>query len=131
MGIDKVRRVLNEIPDKLRQCNILQYNEIIHSACHLLMDNYIKKWELSNEENVFYTLSGYAFSDYARWQRYKRGTEEKIKQTENDIQKAEEAGKDMSQQKTQLNEAKKLIAESEYNKTNEILKQIKINDKEG
>lgn len=131
MGVEKLIRVLNEIPDKLRQYDILQYNEIIHTTCHLLMDNYIKKWELSNQENVFYTLSGYAFSNYAGWQRYKRGIEEKIKQTENDIQRAEEAGKDMSQQKTQLNEAKKLIAESEYNKANEILKQIKINVKEG
>jgi CRISPR-associated protein Csh1 len=131
MGVEKLIRVLNEIPDKLRQYDILQYNEIIHTTCHLLMDNYIKKWELSNQENVFYTLSGYAFSNYAGWQRSKRGIEEKIRQAENDIQRAEEAGRDMSQQKTQLNEAKKLIAESEHNKANEILKQIKINVKEG
>jgi CRISPR-associated protein Csh1 len=77
MGIEKVMRVLCELPDKLRQYDILQYNEKINSVCHILIENHINRWKLSNQENVFYTLSGYAFSNYTSWQRGKKKIEEK------------------------------------------------------
>lgn len=129
MGFEKLMRVLNEIPDKLRQYDILQYNENIHSVCHLLLENYANKWELSNQENVFYMLSGYGFSNYAGWQRYKKGIEDKVNQLESDIQKEEKDGKDMVEQKKQLDEVKKLIAASEYKEAKEILEQINISKK--
>lgn len=132
MGIEKLIRVLDEIPDKLRQYDILQYNEKIHSVCHILMENHITKWRLSNQENVFYTLSGFAFSNYIGWQRGKKKIDDNIKQLENEIEKAEEAGKEMSGQKKQLQEAKELFygENKDYQRTKEILKQIKINEKE-
>lgn len=92
MGIEKLIRVLGEIPDKLRQYDILQYNEKIYSACHMLMDNHINSWKLSNQENLFYTLSGYAFSNYIAWQRVKKKKEDNIKQLEDDIKRSEENG---------------------------------------
>jgi len=131
MGTEKLIRVIGEVPDKLRQYDIFQYNEKIYAVCHMLMENHINQWKLSNQENVFYTLSGYAFSNYIGWQREKKKIEDNIKRVENDIKKAGETGKDISEQTKQIQEAIRLFYEDkDYKKTKEILKQIKINEKE-
>ena len=62
MGVDKLIRLSNDILEKLMQYDKLQYNEDSYSALKSLLDNHIANWNLSNQENVFYSLSGYAFS---------------------------------------------------------------------
>jgi CRISPR-associated protein Csh1 len=76
MGVEKLNRLTGDVLEKLRQNNILQYNEDAYSSLKILIDSNIVKWGLSNQENVFYVLSGYAFSNYSGWQRYVRGIEE-------------------------------------------------------
>jgi CRISPR-associated protein Csh1 len=41
-----------------------------------LLDAHIKNWKLSEAENVYYILSGYAFCTYQMVTRGKRGEEE-------------------------------------------------------
>jgi CRISPR-associated protein Csh1 len=109
MGTDKLMRLSNDVLEKLRQYDRLQYNEYTYSVLKSLVDNNMGKWNLSNQENVFYVLSGYAFSNYSGWQRYVKGIEEKIKQKESEIQNG---------------------AEKDYKRVNELLKKIEIHDKE-
>jgi len=132
MGPEKLVRLSNDVFEKLRQYDKLQYNEDIYSGLKLLMDANISQWKLSNEENVFYVLSGYAFSNYNGWQRYVKGIEEKIKQTESEIQISKENGKDVTKQEILLNEAKNLFygEDKNYKGVNEVLKKIKVVDKE-
>lgn len=56
----------NEIFEKLDQYKIRGYNEKIFSVMKSLMDKNIKSWKLSDNENVYYILSGYAFNTYKR-----------------------------------------------------------------
>jgi CRISPR-associated protein Csh1 len=128
IGADKLMRLANDVLEKLRQYDRLQYNENTYSVLKSLIDNSIGKWNLSNQENVFYVLSGYAFSNYSGWQRYVKGIEEKMKQKGSEIQTAREGGKDISEQERLLDEAKKLFygAEKDYKKVNELLKKIEI-----
>jgi len=131
MGTDKLMMLTNDVLEKLRQYGRLQYNENIYSALKLLMEGNITQWTLSNQENLFYVLSGYAFSNYSGWQRYVKGVEEKIKQKDEEIQRAKEVGKDITEQVHFLDEAKKLFygAEKDYKGVNKVLKNIKIFDK--
>lgn len=69
MGAEKLKRLTGDVLEKMRQNNILQYNENIYSALKILIDSNIARWVLSNQENVFYVLSGYAFSNYSGRQR--------------------------------------------------------------
>lgn len=96
------------------------------------MDANISHWKLSNEENVFYVLSGYAFSNYNGWQRYVKSTEKKIKQTDSEIQISKENGKDVTKQEILLSEAKNLFygEDKNYKGVNEVLKKIIVVDKE-
>ena len=127
MGVEKLNRLTGDVLEKLRQNNILQYNEDAYSSLKILIDSNIVKWGLSNQENVFYVLSGYAFSNYSGWQRYVRGIEEEIKKKETEILRAKESNKDITGQEHLLNEAKRLFGEEkEYQKTKDILKRIKI-----
>jgi CRISPR-associated protein Csh1 len=131
MGLEKLVRLSDEVLEKLKQYDKLQYNENIYSALKMLMDSNITKWKLSNQENVFYVLSGYAFSNYSGWQRYVKDIEERIKQKEGEIQRAKEEGKDIAEQELLLNEAKNLFygEEKNYKGVNEILKNIKVVNK--
>jgi CRISPR-associated protein Csh1 len=61
MGIKRIVPFVNEIFEKLTQYDKLQYNEPIFSAAKALLDKNIDNWALSDQENVFYILSGYAF----------------------------------------------------------------------
>lgn len=126
MGAEKLNRLTGDVLEKLRQNNILQYNENIYSALKILIDSNIARWGLSNQENVFYILSGYAFSNYSGWQRYVKGIEEEIKKKETGILKAKENNRDVTEQEHLLNEAKRMFGEKEYQKTKDILKGIKI-----
>ncbi|MEN3012046.1 MAG: TIGR02556 family CRISPR-associated protein [Dictyoglomus thermophilum] len=56
----------NEVFEKLDQYKIRGYNEKIFSVMKSLMDKHIKSWKLSEQENVYYILSGYAFNTYKR-----------------------------------------------------------------
>jgi CRISPR-associated protein Csh1 len=58
--------LVNEIFEKLDQYKIRGYNEKIFSVMKSLMDKHIKSWKLSEQENVYYILSGYAFNTYKR-----------------------------------------------------------------
>jgi CRISPR-associated protein Csh1 len=132
MGAEKLVRLANDVLEKLRQYDKLQYNKEIYSALKLLMDNKMEEWKLSNQENVFYVLSGYAFSNYSGLQRYVNGIEEKMKQKDNEIQEAKMGGKNFTEQEYLLSEAKKLFygEKKDYKRINEILKNIKIINKE-
>jgi CRISPR-associated protein Csh1 len=132
MGTDKLMRLANDVLEKLRQYDRLQYNENTYSVLKSLMDNSIGKWNLSNQENVFYVSSGYAFSNYSGWQKYVKRIEEKMKQKGSEIQKAREGGKDIAEQERLLDEAKKLFygTEKDYKKVNELLKKIEIPNKD-
>lgn len=64
-GMDKGRivRLSNEIINKLRQEKILNAgNEIIYNEYRKLFDANISAWKLNKSENLFYILSGYAYS---------------------------------------------------------------------
>ena len=132
MGPEKLVRLSNDVLEKLRQYDKLQYNEYIYTTFKLLMDANISQWKLSNQENVFYLLSGYAFSNYNGWQRYVKGIEEQIKQTESEIQIAKDNAKDVTKQELLFNEVKNLFygVDTNYKNVNENLKMIKIVNKE-
>lgn len=132
MGTEKLMRLSDDVLEKLKQYNILQYNENIYSALKLLMDTNIAQWKLSNQENVFYALSGYAFSNYLGFQKFIKSIEDEIKQKEKYIQKAKKEGNDITEQESLLNEAKELVygEKKDYKKAREILKNIKTEVKD-
>lgn len=66
----------NEIFEKLDQYRIRGYNEKIYSVMKSLLDVHIKDWKLSDSENVYYILSGYAFNTYKRITNSKRKEKE-------------------------------------------------------
>jgi CRISPR-associated protein Csh1 len=56
----------NEIFEKLDQYRIRGYNEKVYSIMKELMDKHIRSWSLSDAENVYYIMSGYAYNTYRR-----------------------------------------------------------------
>lgn len=64
MNAGKIMRLANEIFEKLKQYDKLSYNERRFSEMKKLLDKHIENWELSDQENVFYVLSGYAYNTY-------------------------------------------------------------------
>lgn len=61
MDLNKVKRLSNEIPEKLRQNGILKYNEKQYFAHKKLMDKNRNNWDLSKHDNLYYIMSGYAY----------------------------------------------------------------------
>lgn len=63
-GIDKakIKRLKNEILNKLTQEKIRNYNEMTYSQMSMLLDANINNWKLNKDENLFYILSGYAYA---------------------------------------------------------------------
>lgn len=61
MDLNKVKRLSNEIPEKLRQNGVLMYNEKQYFAHKKLMDKHRNNWELSKHDNLYYIMSGYAY----------------------------------------------------------------------
>ena len=68
----------NDIFEKLDQYNIRNYfTEKVFSVMKKLMDKHIKNWSLSDEENVYYILSGYAYNTYKKIKYSRQRKEEK------------------------------------------------------
>ena len=133
MDVEKLKRLSNDVFEKLIQYDILKYNELVHSAFKNLFEEHINNWNLSNQENVFYILSGYAFSGYIGFQRYKKRIEDGLKKKQEEIQEAKKAGKDVTEREKLLEEANRMFNSKEkdsYKKTEEILKNITINNME-
>ena len=69
MRVRDIQRLYLEIMEKIRQYSkqILEYKDsseevdILMNLYHLYFDKHIDTWNLSDEENVFYILSGYAY----------------------------------------------------------------------
>jgi len=67
MNPGKLVRLANDVFDKLKQYGLLDYErETLHSAMKRLMDKNIDRWRLSDQENVYWLLSGYAFATLER-----------------------------------------------------------------
>jgi len=75
MNPDKLIRLTNEVFEKLNQYKVffkkeksrvplLIFNQGIFNEYKRLIDKEIANWQLSNHENVFYVLSGYAYATY-------------------------------------------------------------------
>lgn len=66
MSLNKVQKLSNEIFEKLKQYKLITnessryYIQNIFSDHKVLFDKNINNWKLTNQENVFYLLSGYA-----------------------------------------------------------------------
>lgn len=52
----------NEVFEKMRQYDVLRYNEMTFAEFKKLLDKQFNKWSLTPQENVFYILSGYGYS---------------------------------------------------------------------
>ena len=130
MGVEKLVRLSDDVFEKLKQYDILQYNENIYTASKLLMDGNIKQWNLSNQDNVFYILSGYAFSNYLIRKKSKDKYFEEMQRVTEYIQRAKEKGENTQQMEEKLESAKKLGAESQYYEARKLLKEIKTIEKE-
>lgn len=136
MGTDKLRRLANDVLEKLRQNKgsdgktLLEHNEDRYSVLKLLMDNNIANWNLSNQENVFYTLSGYAFSNYLVRKRSKDKYFEELKKVSEYIEKANEEDKDTEEEETILEEVRELGENYKYFEARKLLKKIEIPNKD-
>lgn len=64
MNIPAVVRLTNEVFEKMIQYKILKYHESLFYQFKKLIDTYSPDWGLTNQENVFYLLSGYSFASY-------------------------------------------------------------------
>lgn len=62
MSLKDIKRLYVDIFEKLMQYNAM-YKEVekVNSLCKYYFDKTNNKWELSDSENVFYLLSGYAY----------------------------------------------------------------------
>jgi len=130
MGTEKLIRLSSDVLEKLRQNDILRYSEDSYSASHILLEENINNWKLSNQENVFYVLSGYAFSDYLVKQRSKDKYFNELKDKLKLIEKAKSESKDTEDLEKLLETAKKEADSYKYSKARDILKSIKINKEE-
>ncbi len=80
MSPEKLHQLTSDVFEKLRHIKsskgktLLEYksNEIIYSVLKLLMDTNIQQWDLPNQENVFYTISGYSYSNFLLRMRRKK-----------------------------------------------------------
>ena len=130
MGTDKLKMLSNDVFEKLKQYDKLQYNENIHSTLKLLMDGNIEQWKLSNQENVFYVLSGYAFFNYLLRKRSKDKYFEELKQRSEYIEKAKDEGKKMEKEEEILKEAKDLRENYRYSEARKVLEKIEMKNEE-
>ena len=104
MDYQKLMRLTNDIFEKLNQNKILSFNENIFSAAKKLLDSNVH-WKLSNQENVFYVLSGYSFSNYMTRKRSKDNYNNKLEKAEKRIDENNEQGKDTKEDKENLEKA--------------------------
>lgn len=130
MGTEKLERVYSDILEKLKQYQILGYNENIYSASHLLIEENIDKWSLSNQENVFYILSGFAFSNFLYRKRYKKMLIGEFERVPLLIEKLKEKGKKIEVFEEKLAEAKRNFEENSYPEAKKLLDELKNSIKE-
>ena len=128
MGKEKVMRLENEILEKLRQYKILEFNENIFSLSHILLEKNMNNWKLYNQENVFYVLSGYAFSNYIVRKKSKEKYFGELKEKSEYIEKLKEEGKNIGKEEEILEKAKKLSEQNKYSDARKILNKIKIEE---
>jgi len=84
MGLSQVKRLVPDVFEKLKQYDILRFNEGTFSAAKFLIDESLSDWPLSNQDNVFYLLSGYAYSNFRRIQQSgQEGEDENGQEEEN------------------------------------------------
>lgn len=62
MNLNRILILTNEVFEKLDQYKIRHFNEVNFSVMKMLFDKRIKNWSLSDIENVYYIMSGYAFN---------------------------------------------------------------------
>ncbi len=66
VNAQQIRILSNEVFEKLDQYRIRGYYEKTFAVMKSFLDPHINQWPLSDAENVFYLLSGYAFYTYER-----------------------------------------------------------------
>jgi len=66
----------NEVFEKLDQYRIRGFNEKIFFVMKELMDKHTKDWSLTDNENVYYILSGYAYNTYRKIKNIRNKEEE-------------------------------------------------------
>ena len=136
MGLEKLIRLSDDVLEKLRQNKgsdgktLLEHNENIYSVLKLLMDNNTDKWNLSNQENVFYTLSGYAFSNYLVRKRSKDKYAEELKKRASYVEKREKEGKKVEEENMILKEAQELAQKFRYWEARKALEKIEMVNEE-
>jgi len=114
MTTEKLRRLTNDVFEKLKQYKsgnkpLLAFNEPIFAEYKRLLDRNIKNWHLSDQENVFYTLSGYA---YAAHERIRKG--EKKPEPSSSYSFLEMAGKYEGKAKDVSENKYKYLGETHY-----------------
>lgn len=131
MSTEKLVRLANEVPEKLKQYGKLNYNENINTAFRIIFESNLRNWKLSNQENVFYVLSGYSYLNYILWKNKKKIKELFIKKSEQ-INKLKEDNVNVENYEKLLSEAKDLIFGKfkDYKKAKELLAKIYVDEKE-
>jgi CRISPR-associated protein Csh1 len=130
MGLEKLGWLSGQVVEKLRQYDKWQFNKDIYSAHMTLMDRNKTQWKLSNQENLFYILSGFAFSNYLVRKRSKDKYFEKLKNISVYIEKAKEDGKNIEKEEAIFKEANELGQEGKYSEGRKILEKIEIPNKD-
>ena len=125
MSLEKTQRLTGDVFEKLRQYKILNFNENTFAAAKFLIDNDLNNWTLSNQENIFYILSGYAFSNYLIRKKSKEKYKELLKEKIDFIKAEKEKGNDVSDYEHLLIEAKEKAEHKYYNDAKNILNSIK------
>ncbi len=64
MNRERIIELANIILKSLRDYRLLQYNEVLYYNMKALLDKHLSELDRSPAENVYYILSGYAFSTY-------------------------------------------------------------------
>ena len=132
MGLEKLIRLSDDVLEKLRQNKgsdgktLLEHNENSYSVLKLQMDNNIDMWNLSNQENVFYTLSGYAFSHYLVRKRSKDKYAEVLKKRASYVEKVEKEGINVEEENMILKEAQELAQKFKYWEARKVLEKIEM-----
>jgi len=130
MGTEKLIRLSSDVLEKLRQNSILEYNDNTFSASHMLIEENICTWKLSNQENVFYILSGYAFSNYLIRKRSKDNYYNELKEKMELIKTMKNENQNVEELEELLKSAKEEAENYKYSNARKILNKIKINKEE-
>ncbi len=64
MNLKRILMLSSEIFEKLDQYKVREYNEVNFAVMKRFMDKNISCWQISDSENVYWILSGYAFNTY-------------------------------------------------------------------